>query len=925
MSVNAGEAVGYLDLDITGFLAGLRQANSEAEQKSKTLSNTLGDGLQTVGNKIAGAGKAMTVGVTTPIIAAGAASVKTAANFDSAMSKVSAISGATGKDLSSLRDKALEMGSKTKFSASEAADAMSYMAMAGWKTGDMLDGIEGIMNLAAASGEDLALTSDIVTDALTAFGLTAADSGHFADILAAASSNANTNVAMLGESFKYVAPVAGAMGYSAEDVSIALGLMANSGIKASQAGTTLRTLMTNMVDPTDEMAGAMDKLGISLDDGEGNMLSFREVMMQLRGGFGDLKISEEDLMNGMAQLDEQYASGAITESQYQQATEELMTAAYGAEGALKAQVAAQLAGKTGLSGLLAIVNSSEEDFNKLVDAIDNSSGAAEHMAEVMQDNLEGRITKLKSALEGASIQIGEILIPYVEKAVAKFQEWVNWFSNLSEAQQRTIITIAGLVAAIGPVLLVVGKLIVGIGSLIKAFSEIKIAIAGIKAGFAMLKTSIAPVFGAITGPMVAVAAVVAVLAAAFVHLWQTNETFRNTMLSIWQGLRDSVSNFISEIIARFESFGITFDTVVSTLSTIWNGFCDLVAPIFIAAFESVSALFQGIMDVIIGILDMFIGMFTGNWEQFGNGIKTVWQAIWNTIKSLFVSILNAIKSVVNVFLSWFGSSWQQVWNKVKTVVSQALNAVKSTVSNVFNAVKSTISNSLNAAKNTVSNILNAIKSKFTSIMEGCHSAVTGAIDRIKSAFNFSWSLPHLKLPHISISGSFSLMPPSVPSFGISWYRKAMEGGMILKSPTVFGFDSKTGKFLGAGEAGPEAIVGVDSLIKMVQDAVNIAINRLEYIMVGYAASVVDAFITATEKIGDMYGNSDILLNHISTGNQIDYNRLAQIITGTLQRAPIVNNVDVQMEDGDVYMDGERVGRKLAPVISRVQAQSIKKR
>lgn len=921
MSVSVGEAVGYLDLDISGFIENLRKANQEAEGSAKTLSNTMGDGLKTVGGKISSVGKAMTVGITTPVVAAGTASVKTAMSFDSAMSKVSAVSGATGKDLDSLRGKALEMGAKTKFSASEAADAMNYMAMAGWKTNDMLDGIEGIMNLAAASGEDLATTSDIVTDALTAFGMSAGDSGRFADILAAASANANTNVSMLGESFKYVAPVAGALGYSAEDVSIALGLMANSGIKASQGGTALRTVMTNMAKPTDEMAIAMEKLGVKLDDGEGNMLSFREVMLQLREGFGNTKISGEELTSGLARLEEQYSSGEITEKQYNEGVEDLMNSAYGAEGALKAQLAASLAGKEGMSGLLAIVNASDEDFNKLANAIDNSEGASKKMADTMQDNLAGRITALKSAIEGVSITIGEMLIPYVEKVVAKIKQLTDWFSGLSEAQQRNIVKWIAIIAAVGPVILAIGKLIVGIGSLIKAFSEIKTAITAIKAGFGIMKGSITALLSGISAPMIAIAAIVAVLIAAFVNLWNTNEEFRNAMIDIWNGIKENISNFVSEVSSRFSGLGITFETVVETIKAVWNGFCEILAPVFIAAFEVASELLQGILGVIIGLLDMFIGSFTGNWGQFLDGLKTVWESIWNAIKSVIMTIINAIKAVVNVFLSWFGTNWQQVWNRIKSVASQALNAVKSTVSNVFNAIKSTISNGLNAAKNTVSNVLNSIKSKFTSIMEGCRSAVTGAIDRIKGAFNFSWSLPHLALPHLSISGGFSINPPSVPHFGISWYRKAMEGGMILKRPTIFGFDSKSGKFLGAGEAGPEAIVGVESLVSMIRQVVSRVVDDVSIMMASYAASMVDAFMLAVNNVGDAYNKGQMeIISKVTNQGSINYKAMAEYLADILKDNPIINNFDVVMEDGNVYLDNERVGRKLAPVVSRIQAQ-----
>jgi phage-related minor tail protein len=243
---------------------------------------TAGKKMQAIGDKISGAGTKM-LPVTGVVAAAGVAAVKTAADFDSGMSQVSAVSGATGSDLEALRDKAREMGEKTKFSASEAAEAMNYMAMAGWKTEDMLGGIEGIMNLAAASGEDLATTSDIVTDALTAFGLTAQDSGHFADILAAASSNANTNVSMMGETFKYAAPVAGALGFSAEDTAEAIGLMANAGIKSSQAGTSLRTIMTNLTGPITLVGEKLGEVTVETANSDGSMRSLRDILADLRG------------------------------------------------------------------------------------------------------------------------------------------------------------------------------------------------------------------------------------------------------------------------------------------------------------------------------------------------------------------------------------------------------------------------------------------------------------------------------------------------------------------------------------------------------------------------------------------------------------------------------------------------------------------
>lgn len=428
MSVDVGSAVGYLDIDISGFLSGLERAMSQTES-SKNKIESLGSKISGVGDKFTSVGSKLTKKVTTPILGLATASVTVASNFESSMSSVAAISGATGEELSALSDKAKEMGATTKFSASEAAEAMQYMAMAGWKTDDMLSGIEGIMSLAAASGEDLATTSDIVTDALTAFGLSAQDAGRFSDVLAAASSNANTNVSMLGESFKYVAPVAGSLGYTAEDTAIALSLMANAGIKGSQGGTALRGSLTRLIKPSKEAAGIMKEYGISLTNTDGSMKSLGDVMGMLREKLGGLSEAQQ------------------------------------------AQVAATLFGQESMSGMLAIINASEADYSKLTDAIYGSEGAATSMAETMQDNLSGQLTILKSTLEALAISFGDLLLPVIKDAVSFLQKLLTWINNLDEGQKKTIITIAGIVAVVGPVLLVVGKLISGVGSLVTTIGK----------------------------------------------------------------------------------------------------------------------------------------------------------------------------------------------------------------------------------------------------------------------------------------------------------------------------------------------------------------------------------------------------------------------------------------------------------------------
>lgn len=428
MAVDAGSAVGYLDLDIDGFVRGLATALRESRETEAQI-KSVGDKISTVGDKMTGVGKTLTASVTTPLVGIGTMAIKTLADFDSSMSKVAAISGATGEDFEALRSKAREMGNTTKFTAKESADAFTYMAMAGWKTQDMLEGIDGIMALSAADGLDLATTSDIVTDALTAFGLSASDSSHFADVLARASSSANTNVSMLGESFKYVAPVAGALGYSVEDTSIALGLMANSGIKASQAGTSLRSALSRLIQPTGDAAATMKEYNLSLTNSDGSMKSLGDVMSMLRTNLGGLTEAEQ------------------------------------------AQVAATLFGQEAMSGMLAIINTSEEDYNSLTNSIYDAEGAAQAMADIQLDNFSGQVEILKSNVSEAAMQIGEILLPYVSDFVGKIQEVVQWFSNLDPKQQQQIVKWAGIAAAIGPVLLVVGKLTSGVGKMVSGIEK----------------------------------------------------------------------------------------------------------------------------------------------------------------------------------------------------------------------------------------------------------------------------------------------------------------------------------------------------------------------------------------------------------------------------------------------------------------------
>ena len=669
----------------------LQNLQREAEASSTALAKLgqAGEMLEKAGDKIADVGTTLTTHVTVPVMAAGTAAVKTAADFDSAMSKVAAISGATGDELDALRDKAREMGAKTKFSASEAADAMNYMAMAGWKTGDMLEGIEGIMNLAAASGEDLATTSDIVTDALTAFGLSAADSGRFADVLAAASSNANTNVSMMGETFKYCAPVAGSLGFSCEDTAQAIGLMANSGIKSTQAGTALRTIMNTLAGDVKICGDSIGEVEIATTNADGSMRDLNDILADCRSAFSQLSESEQ------------------------------------------ANAAQSLVGKNAMSGFLALMNAAPGDIDKLQNAIatcsdevDGYNGVTAKMAAVMQDNLAGQITILKSQLQELAISFGEILMPAIRAIVSKIQGLIDHFNALSPAAKETIVKIALVAAALGPLLVAVGKTIATVGKLMQFVSNLPAIISGAKAAF----SSFGAVIGGISAPVVAVIAVVAALVAAFVHLWRTNEDFRNKITAIWEQIKSIFSGFCQGIVDRINALGFDFKNITEVIKAVWDGLCKFLKPIFEGQFQQIANTFKAVTDIILSILDIFVGIFTGDWDKVWNGIKGIFIAVWNFLKDTLKNYMNVLCNIFGTSLDEVKEFWVNVWTSIKNFFV-----------NIWNSITGFISGVLNGIKTFFETIWNGIKGFFVSIWTAIYNDVTAKINLIKTVIETVWN------------------------------------------------------------------------------------------------------------------------------------------------------------------------------------------
>lgn len=731
-----------IDLDTAALKDLERQARESASVLGTQMQiagekiKDVGDKIKGVGDKLASVGQTLTTRVTMPIAAGFGAVIKTTADFDAQMSKVQAISGATAKDMEVLETKAREMGETTKFSATESGQAFEYMAMAGWKTDEMLGGIEGIMNLAAASGEELGKTSDIVTDALTALGMSAQESGRFADILAAASSNANTNVSMMGESFKYAAAPAGLLGYSAEDVAVALGLMANSGIKADMAGTSLRNMFNRMAKPTKESAAAMERLGLELYDDTGKMYSLRQIMDQLRQGFVNINMPLEEYNEQLDLLDSQLAAGEITQNSYEKTLEELNLQAFGAEGAEKARAAAMLGGTRAMSGLAAIASASAEDYAQLTEAVDGSSqafakladgsvvplnealasgqeiveqynGAAEAMAKTMQDNLTGDITILKSQLQELAISLGTLIMPLLRDIVGRIQGLVDWLNGLDDAQKEQIMKIAAIVAAVGPALLIIGKVIGAIGTIISAIGSVVSVIGG-------LITAIS----AIAAPVLIVVGVIAALVAAFVYFYNTNEEFRNKVNEIWENIKTAVSSLFETCKAWFDAF-VTWvspivDAIAGAVSAIWETVSTIVGIIV----DYIKAKLEENRAFIQAILDAIKIVFSAAWSVIKNSVT----ATFNIIKTIITTAMNVIQNVFKAATAIIKGDWKGALDYLKTAATSAVdgvknifNTLKNSLSNVFNDIKTAMSN---WGKDMIQNLINGIKSKIGDVAQG---------------------------------------------------------------------------------------------------------------------------------------------------------------------------------------------------------------
>lgn len=719
----------------------LKKLEEQAKQSDAALQKIAANGekLKTVGDNISSAGQKM-LPVTAAVTGLGTAAVTTAANFESSMSQVQATMGVTKDAMSTvdgqsvntmdtLSELAKKMGSETAFSAKECADALNYLALAGYDTQQMCDTLPTVLNLAAAGDIDLASASDMVTDAMSALGMGVDESTKMVDQMAKTASSTNTSVAQLGEGILTIGATAKSIKGGTAELNTALGILANNGIKGAEGGTHLRNVILSLQNPTDKAAAQMDALGVSVYDSNGNMRSLNDIL-------GDLNKS----MDGMTSAD-------------------------------KANIIATIFNKTDLASVNALLANTGDTWDNLQNSITNSAGAAQQMADTQLDNLQGQITILKSALEGLAISFGELLMPAIKQIVDWVQKFVDWLNSMGEGTKKVVVTVALLAAAIGPVLIVIGKVISAVGTIMTVVPKIASAISAVKTAFAALNVTM------LANPIVLIIAAITALVAAFIYLWNTNEGFRQFWIDLWEGIKQAVitawnaiTSFLSTAWESILSLAQTvWGAVSGFFSTLWEG----IKGVFTSAWEAISgvmttiwntitSIWQSIYDTISPLLEAFRYLFDTIFEairilieraltaisqkisEIWNGIVTFLTPILETIKNLFQTAWTAIQTVITTVLTAIKNVVVTIWNAIKTAVTTVLNAIKSAVSSVWNSIKSVVATVMNAIKSTVTNIWNNVKTAIGNtigqIYDVIYSGFEKAVDYVKGLASqaFNW-------------------------------------------------------------------------------------------------------------------------------------------------------------------------------------------
>lgn len=711
MAWDLGTIKASLKLDVANWNANL----STAAENLSSITSTNDNKLIALGSTITKVGNNIDNNLSKPIRNFGLSAIGTSIEFETAMARVQAISQGTDEDLARLTATAREMGATTVYSASDAADGLYYMALAGWTANESIDAIESVLKLAAVAELDLGKASDIVTDAMTAFGLSADQAGHFADVLAQAAANSNTTVEQLGEAFQYIAPVAGEFGFTIEDAALALGLFANQGIKSGQAGTTLRGILARLVDPTDDVRATMEALGIELFNTDGSMKSLREIIDVLRSGFNDL--SEEQLANIYITEDVIDALDELGVSLYDDNGElkDLIEIAELADIALegltdqtKEQYLATLGGIRGLTGLSAILNTTEDDLQVFTDALDNADGALEEMYDIITDTTQGALLELKSAYEELQLVIGDVLLPVLTSLIRGLTEVVRWFGDLPGPIQKVIIVLGTIVAVIGPIVIIIGKLVTAVVVLQAVFS------------------AIVPVINIVVGALSAPITVIALVVAAIVTLYTKCEWFRDGVNAIFSAIGQFISDAWQAITDWFSDIGEAIGNFVESATETISEWVDNVVVFFTETLpDAISNIIEWftelpgkIWDAIVGAFEKIVEWGMGVQERFNEWILKTIASVIQWLKELPGKIWDAIKSAIDRVATW-GSN---LYNKFKEWVTKTISAVvdwlKQLPGKIWDAIKSAVTKVATWGNNLKDEAKKGAKKMFDAVVDG---------------------------------------------------------------------------------------------------------------------------------------------------------------------------------------------------------------
>ena len=685
----------------------LRSLEIQANQSATALQKigATGEKLKTVGDNISSAGEKM-LPATAAVTGLGTAAVTTAANFESSMSQVQATMGITKDSMSTvngesvntmnaLSNLAKEMGSKTAFSASECAEALNYLALAGYNTQEMTDTLPTVLNLAAAGGLDLASASDMVTDAMSALGLGVSDAETMVDQMSKTASTTNTSVAQLGEGILTIGATAKSVKGGTAELNTALGILANNGIKGAEGGTHLRNIILSLQNPTDKAADAMKTLGVDVYDSQGNMRSMNDIL-------GDLNKS----MDGMT-------------------SEE------------KANIISTIFNKTDLSSVNALLANTGDTWDSLQQSITNSGGAAQQMADTQLDNLQGQLTILKSALEGLAISFGELLMPAIKSIVTAVQGFVDKLNSMDEGTKKVIVTIALIVAAIGPVLIVIGKVISAVGTIMTIVPKIAGVINTVKTAFMALNTTM------LANPIFLIIAAIAALVAAFIYLWNNCDGFRQFWIDLWENVKqvaitvwNAIKAFFSQVWEAIKTiFSTVFEVIKTLVTTYFNLYktiietvINVIKTVITTVWNAVKGVFTTVFNVIKTLVTTYFNIYKTIIQTVLTVIKTVITTVWNTIKTVVMTVMNAIKTVITT-----------IWNAIKTIIGAVVSGIKALITGDFQGVKNAITTIMNTIKNTISTIWNTIKSTISTVLGAIKKAVTsvfsGIVNAIKNAMS----------------------------------------------------------------------------------------------------------------------------------------------------------------------------------------------